>query len=421
MMAKLKILVVDNWIDAREGLIEVFKHPPESIQDLMAKFGNVEIVVEDAKSSNSAIKKIENARKEGANYNILILDLRLVPEDCIADNQDKTLIEEEPEEGIRVLKAIRPSDFTACVVTSAVRDYDAAIQLFEHPVTAFIPKSAEIRNIDFSESLWQTAISAWRKMWLQCQYHESELRIERVNWTLKQSKEELADLYSSLISSKSSDLLKTFDEITGQLNDRFMINFERDSEDPLIQRLDTMKKIIGSLAIEAANLRGTPLLTKENFRMVNLVEMCKKIKEKYSAALLFHQVRFTFPEQELSEYNIETFSDDLQSIIEEVVFGTIRSYPKCDVKDVAPSRNIDISFESKEGKMYITIKDNSVEISEKTREQLRNNEHIDPKDERGWGLSLANRMAYNMGVRLEIGPSKAGNIIIIRIPINKNA
>lgn len=394
MATSATILVVDDKELTLNRHVRIFEKPSK---DFVAQYGDVSFIIEAARSKSGAISKLEEARKRRRPFDIALLDLNLPTYDG-----GKA---EGPDKGIEVLQSIPPSDYTAVVIVSDYPSFGNALKAFKAGAMDFVPTPQEEDS-----PIWIAAMNAWERAWLQARYHESELEVEHLSWALDQTKDALASEFAGLLTRGMQGVLDGVNTLWTQLDDRYLLKAERDTGDPIILAVRSIEEAAKSTIAKGTELRMRTVCRKAEYGKVDLDSLIRNVEDRLRPALIFRHVHLAI--ESPGGIELETFSEDLRVIVEEMLLGSIVAHAKegQEKPTARPWQDLHIVLARDITRRLVSLRmsDEAPSIPEETCQVINARGAIARENRRAWGLSLAQRMAHNIGAKIEAVPSATG-------------
>jgi CheY-like chemotaxis protein len=387
---KLRVLIVEDDKYQAEAISYILKATDERhMKD--AGIDGFEITV--VNYAADARKAIEQAARDAAAYDLLLLDLGL-PENPGED--------EKPEMGIELLKLAKDREAArGIIVISVFTDLERYALL---AATDFIGKPYG------KEELQARALSAWkavREKHRQRKISEGDLALYAnigIIYRLSSCFSRFAHSAQREVEEMRGDLLERFGELqpdtAPELLDRRLVMMES-----LIQRArDEWREIQEPFQITGDTPYGLAI-EEEIRRFAEELRPCIAIKLEPPAG---HDVR------------ILSFKDDFRNnalmIIREILTGGLSETNQADLSTLP---EVVVNIEKKTGMAEISFRDSFSPIPADHAEQITKGEIIPPRDGqwRAWGLSVVQSLALRSGGRLIVDPLEDGNLITYRVTL----
>jgi signal transduction histidine kinase len=303
---------------------------------------------------------------------------------------------------------------------SAFGDVEDVIDVFRMGAIDYLRKP-----VDPDREIWARALCAWEKAWMKARQRDLEIRLDRWAWALGESAEGVADAFTTIVLEEMTKVRDCMGEFAGQLNDRYMLNVDRDETDPIVGTFLRMQGAVGSVLQRTADLRNAGTARVAQYDTVDLKDLLMMAVVKLSPALIFRHVKLDISAQ--CQTRIATFSEDVRMILEEMLFGSIDAYrviDRDDIPTIRSQRNVNVTVTHDEGRhmIVVSVTDQAPPMPDDVCTQIRLGRQVPRGHERGWALSLVQRMARNIGGCIEVAPLiDKGNRVSLFIPVADHA
>lgn len=392
-MKKPSMLVVEDEERQLKRLVKLFRDSVRSMGPIVQRYGIEGFDVDAAATGAGALQWLGEANARARPYDVVLLDVHLP-----RDEDDPT---QSLEVGKKLLDCIvEHHSANAVVVVSAYGP-------FEHLDVEMLKKGA----MDFvhkpyrEEPLVFAVMQAWEKAWYRLRNREQE---KRFAWALEQSRGEIADRLTNTVTRHTSTLLGHSQHLKEYLEERYQLNLERDKDDPICRAVKGIEDAARSAAQECSVLRSGLGGEAPALSLVNVRQSLEEVTQKLHPALIFRRVNLELPDE--GEGEIKTFRDDLRTVLEEVLFSAVDAS--------AEQGTVKASITRSESALEVCVLDECEPLHSKVCDRIEKGEPMERAEGRGWGLSLAQRVARNMGARLEVRPlPERGNIVTLRLPV----
>jgi len=383
------VLVVEDkqeWIESFERDLH---NPPPLV---LSKYGDLSFCVDTVQSLDEGSLRLEQAHKQQRPYDIAIVDLE-IPQTTGGENP---LV----KHGLELIRRI-PSARTAVVVVSIHAHFSNVRAAFVSGALDFVSKDSYS-----PEDLLNAVMEAWEKTWMSCRHRESELWKDRLLMQLQQFKDEVADRFTTLLTSRAGRLLNAVDSVAEGLDDRFLLSEEREPDDSIVKSLKQIRSETEQMLQRASELRQRISPRERRVKPVDAMDILRSVSDKLYPAQIFRRTRVKLPDPAPPSVMVGSFSEDVAAILEEVLFGSITAYPSLDKSRSGPLSStwneVVVSVNEKDDSVSIIIEDAASPEPLKPYDPLTAPTEELRRRHREWGVWLAQRTAHNIGAQLTV-------------------
>ena len=393
MNMKPTLLIVEDEEPIRIDLKETFANPPA---DFKQQYGIDGFLVSTADRAEAAVEDLRAARAITP-YDVLLLDLGL-PEKRESGEFNNY------EVGIRLLqKEVNEGACTNVVVASAHGDKTAVlVELIRtRAVFDFVQKPWDRRNQQVFDSVMQAFFRGQHRLW-------QDVRRQRFEgWLLVQACVQVADRMARAVSTGLENVLTQAETLRDRIDCH--IPEKLTHSHPLMQYFNRIQFAINHTKSECARTRGSVSPSARRLEKVALGPIVEEALQELRPGFITKELTPIGPAA--AQLSVHTLRADLKTVIKEIVFSAIEASPdrgriRIQVKEEAQRKTIDVS-----------VVDEGSPLNEDMCRRISRGDLVEREEERAWALSLAGRMARNMGARIEPVATEAGNLVSLRIPV----
>jgi len=386
-----RVLIVEDDDESRQAYESSFRHPPRGF---VSRYGDVKFeTIVGVRGRDKALDELQAASDQGWSFDILVLDLS-IPE----KEDDHELQHCDSGHGLEVQK--KAPQGTAVVVVSDYGTFNNVKTAFREGALDFLKKPVII------EQVMDSAMQAWEKTWMSCRHRESQLWKDRLLMQLQQFKDEVADRFTTLLTSRAGRLLNAVDSVAEGLDDRFLLSEEREPDDSIVKSLKQIRSETEQMLQRASELRQRISPRERRVKPVDAMDILRSVSDKLYPAQIFRRTRVKLPDPAPPSVMIGSFSEDVAAILEEVLFGSITAYPSLDKSRSGPLSStwneVVVSVNEKDDSVSIIIEDAASPEPLKPYDPLTAPTEELRRRHREWGVWLAQRTAHNIGAQLTV-------------------
>lgn len=354
--------------------------------------------IDIARCVEDARDLLRKSRKRQNGYEAVLLDLGLPL--TMQDLDDENV---SPENGRQLLTEIRHGfpHIAVLVYTrfATPRNYVHAIQW---GAADFVEKPDQLGE-GLQELLGRlvACVGRTRRAVHDHLSHLRELRIAELDRKLRHER------LSKRISEEVSRVSDAVRELSQLLSQRYGLDLRQDVDDPICRQLAAAKEAVASIAENT--WRGLPE-TEAAYRVVEVGDL---VREETRRVWPCHLHRGVSVQEDLrGPLQTKTFKEDLGLMVAQLVLDTMDAAPDGDSVKVSCQR-------SEDGNEIVISAERSGEpISQEVRRLLEAGEWPeDEPDSLARGLCFLQRMANNIGGRLEVPPAGERQVVTLRIPV----
>jgi len=392
MISDPSLLIVEDKKRTREDLEYEFSQPPGEFQ---RRYGISGFRVETADSAKAALEKLKRARK-AIPFDVMLLDLGL-PRRSGARSIDEWQV------GVRLLRSVSDRSCTAIVVIS-VHGYrpEVLIDLIRtRAIYDFVQKPWDPENKQVLESVAQAYFRGQHRIWEEIRRGRAE------HWLLVQACAQVADRMARVVSAGIGDLVAEAERLKSQLEGQLHAPLAFDN--PVSKSLADLR--VGALSIVERCTGARKNVSPEfgELQRVALESIVDRVVQKLGAG--FTCKKLTLEGPRAGEHTVHTFPDAVRNILEEMVFSAVEASPeqgnvRLQVAPVEETRTVEVS-----------VADEGEPLDSELCQRIAGAEPIARKNGRGWGLSLAQRVANDIGASIVPKSTESGNTVTLRIPL----
>lgn len=386
-----RLLIVEDEEDDRENLLELFSSPEQKYVDA---YGFNAFDCDVAVTGSDAEELLKRAVQTMRPYDVLILDLGLPPTAGARENK---------KVGIQILKSLDERACAAVVVESVHTGIHTFIDLLRARTAEFIPKPWE------SEEMFRTVVQALKIGRERQKNRYEQLVKDHEQWRLLQSRAQLADRMGRVVSDGVGKILDEVDHLTDLMYNRYQLDVQRDSKDPVCEAIQRLGKSARSTSKRFAEARQEVSQFSESLEMVCLEDAIATVVKSLWDGLVYRRMKFHGPSDGM--HKVRTFRRDVLTVLEEVLFKAIEASKEGD------ELRCEVHEDVKHRTMGVSITDQTEPMNESYVKNMFENRSLIPEDGRMWGLSMAQGVAGNIGGRIEVRGTEQGNTVTFSIPV----
>jgi CheY-like chemotaxis protein len=390
-----RLLIIEDEPLHLRNLEERFSSPPRAYEDT---YGLPAFKVDTAATGAEALQLLGKAAAETRQYDVVILDLGL-PSVNPSDGADK-------QTGHGILESVHRENqdgCTAVIIHSVYSEVASVLHLLRTGAADFVPKPCREEAIVQSVArAYKVARARQHGRWLTyCQR-----RLE--HWLLIQACSEVADGMRRLVSDGLSKVLLQVHELITLMRQRYQLNLEYDAHEPVCKALKALREGVISTKRDCANNQYAARANSGPRERMLIKSVLDSAVDKLRPGFVYRRICL---ERSTSQHSVHTFRADLENIVQEMMFSAIES------SEEGAAVTCTVEWGSNGLTADIGIADQAVPLEQSVCDRIAQGEVLDQTVGRGWGLSLAQRLAHNMGARIEIKATTSGNTVILRIPV----
>ncbi len=419
---KLRALVVEDDPGQLDGLELAFR----SISEIeRRRYGIGEIFVETADCAQTARKKLEEASRSGQPFDILLDDLNLPTPPG------------GKEEGVRVGLGLlefahNKKAAKEIVVVSAFTDFESVSTAFLRGAVDFISKPYD------RQYLQGRVLQLWERRLMK---ESARVFEDRLKTLIPFARLEFINQVNSHLSNVVQTILREAEGMKLSFSERFGIDAQNDSQDPLLEHLaamkqaaieaqeeyvetremgqDLFKKYIPVVGQPQAQLVVSPDILNDKFIVGFIEDILREVVDAISSCLTVKRVDVKIPEERKTQ--VISFGQDVRTVLSEIILGGISGLP--DQNNLSKDIIITVDKTEKDGKAEVRFVDNLDLIPVEKATAINTGESLKPDDDlgRAWGLSVVHHVARRGGGHLSVEASRQGNVITYFIPLAQNA
>jgi CheY-like chemotaxis protein len=404
-----KLLIVEDHPHLGPALKRTFEAPAQRQRDA---FAIDRFTVDLATNRAHAEALLKKAADSFQPYDVLLLDLE-IPE---SEGQPAKM-----DEGFKILPLIRDPPYTQVVLNSQYINLKKLHKPVQSGIFDYIIKQDRDKlDDDGKADALQTVINAYRKGLLrQKSMWEEFLRKRSEQWRLFQTCARMVDYVSQIVTDGVGRLREHGRNLGDLLAARYELRPEHDAGDPLCQAVQQIMDDADRISAEIPGVRhflgDASLEEEEELLREGVVEdLVRAGAAKCLPGLAFKGLSLSHLPQGRHEARI--FSHDIEMILYELICNAI------EVSESGQEISVDVvEMRGSQGERTIEVRveDQAPSLEKRIRDAIAANRPLGIKDGRGWGLSLAQRVAENSGAWIDIQetPSGVGNTVILHIPV----
>lgn len=412
---KLRALVVEDDPDQLEGLALAFRSISEAER---RRYGIDEVSVEQADCAAVAREKLEKVSQSGQPFDILLQDLNL-------PNHPGGK-EEGVGVGLDLLNfAHNRNAAKEIAIVSVNTDFDSVSTAFHRGAIDFIPKPYEPKDLP------GRIVQLWNRKLMK---ESTRVFEERLKTLIPFARMEFINQISSHLSNVVQTILREADGMKRSFSERFGIDDQNGSQDPLLENLAAIKRTAVETHKEYLETRAmgqnlfkkyTPLhpaapptQPNNNFLVVFIEDILREVVDAISPGLTVKRVEVKIPDGRKTQ--VISFGQDVRTTLSEIILGGISELP--DQNNLSKDIIITVDKTEKDGKAEVCFVDNLDPIPDEKAKEVNTGTSLKPDDGlgRAWGLSVVHQVALRGGGRLSVESSAQGNVITYFIPLAQN-
>jgi CheY-like chemotaxis protein len=403
-----KLLIVEDHVYHGPILKRTFESPLERNR---SAFAIEHFVVDLADNRETAEELLAHAAQSFQPYDALLLDLEIPPRPG-----EKTRM----DEGFKVLRAVDERSCLQVVINSIHIDLQKLHKLVQSGIYDYIIKKKEVELDDDDKAYtFQVVSNAYKKSALRLRSQWEEFLQERTErWRLVQTCAQMVDCVSKIVTDGVGRLREHCRGLGDLLASQYELRLERDADDPLCQAVGNIMDDASGIASELVGARA--LWIKESGSTdhppheENLEALVEESALRCLPGLALKGLKLNRSINGNHEARI--FRHDVEMIIEELICNAVEA------SDVGQELSIRIDESTglhRERTIQVCVIDEGERITKAERDAIAANRPLPVGKGRGWGLSLAQRVAETSGAWIDVkpGPTELGNTVTLHIPV----
>lgn len=421
---KLRALVVEDDPDQLDGLEIAFR----SISEIeRRRYGIDGISVEKADCAQVAREKLEEASRLGQPFDILLQDLNL-PTPPKGEEEGVWI-------GLGLLEFAHDKKAAKEIgVVSVNTDFDSVSTAFLRGAVDFIPKPYKTKDLP------GRILQLWERRVMK---ESARVFEDRLKTLIPFARLEFINQINSHLSNVVQTILREAEGMKRGFSERFGIDAQNDSQDPLLEHLAAMKqaaieaqeecvetsevgqglfkKYIPVVRQPQAQLVVPPDIPNDKFVLGFIEDILQEVVEAVSSCLTVKRVDVKIKIPEERKTQVISFGQDVRTVLSEIILGGISRLP--DQNNLSKDIIITVDKTEKDGKAAVRFVDNLDPIPVEKATAINTGESLKPDDDlgRAWGLSVVHHVALRGGGHLSVESSGQGNVVTYFIPLAQNA
>jgi signal transduction histidine kinase len=395
-MQKKRLLIVEDRDEIQTDLRKWFEEPPLLFQQAYHSPG---FDVTAVKTGIEAQAVLKDAAATMRPYDGAILDLG-IPKD--------SGMEPFPEVGMDVLESISDDACLAVVIHSIHQELPLFIRLLKSRSAVFMPKDSN----ETGEHIFRSVVQACedgrlrqKGRWEDWQRRRSE------QWLLIQSGSRMADHLTRIVSDGITNVLSGVSRMQSILENDYRLDPKEDGAlafGTLHQieqaALETMK----NCATRRSQLNSS-LGTQEQ---VVVESVLKEVAYEMREGLFFRRLSISLPEH--GTHRLHAFWKEAISILRELLYYAVVS------SDESSELRFGVRQSTETSLLEISVTARGSPIDDEMRRGIGEPDSLEQKCGNEWDLSLAQRVAQNIGARINVESTATGNTFTLSLPVFAN-
>jgi ActR/RegA family two-component response regulator len=360
--------------------------------------------VDEARSTQEARQCLQEASRSKRPYEVVLLDLQLPATD--QDAKDGKALEEH---GRDLLAHITSAFDAAVVILTGFPKPVNFIHAVREGAADFLVKPLETREDE--KMLFARLLNAVGKTG---EIVHRKLRARRLLWLEDHDRRSDRERFARLVSEKVGRISDELHLLTETLSRRYGLDRRHNAEDTVCRYLAAIEATGNDLVQQA--WKSVEEEEPACFEKVDVAVIMAEQIDRARPCYLHRGVGLEWTGASEGELQTKTFPEDLRLMIAELVLGTLETAPRGSVVELSGER-------SDEGKdIVIAASRSGKAIPKGVQVSLRKGNWVHETAEGNWqGLYFLQRIANNIGARLEIDSGDEKTIVALRIPVTENA
>ena len=388
------ILIAEDTDSIRLNLQEVFSAPPQEYSDA---YGIPRFHVETAATGTEAEIKLLSALRRWKPYDVISLDLGLPKK--AGDNP-------APSVGLKILNDLSDGPLkgagSAVVIQTVHTDLPTFLDTLRANVADFVPKPCG------TEDFFRSVTLVYKKTRQEQKTKWEEYKLRRDNqWVLVQACAQVADSMARIVSEGLGEILSHTRELGDLLEEQLMLDPVQDSDHPICRGLERIRETAATTVHQCAASRTAAMPVPSPIEKIDLSRQLEGVLNRLRFGFAYRHLEVSVEGED--GVSVRASGSDLDLLLEEMLFGAMEA------SEAEQRITIKIIREPEAGSALVEVRDHGPLIQLWDGERLAKNHELDEAGERGWRLSLAERVALNVGGRLEVRASEGGNRVILAL------
>ncbi|MBI5821362.1 MAG: hypothetical protein HZA88_20535 [Verrucomicrobia bacterium] len=399
MTLKPRLLFVEDEKHTRIRFQRVLSAPEQKFADV---YQLPSFDVTTAATGHEAQRRLAEAIACFNPYDVLALDLGLPRED--PQGEPDMLV------GLDVLRNLDERSSLAVVVPSVHYETSTLVELLRVRPVHFVPKPYT------AEELIRSVAEAYRFGQKHLAQRVGLLNEQRMRtWHVVQGRAQIADNIARLVSKGMGSVLHRLEQLEDLLHDRYQLDEDRDHEDPVCEALMSLRDTVAKVSQPSLNGRETCARRAETQDTVIIEDVLEQALQELWPLIAYRRLSLTRPSAR--KHSIHTFRHYITMLVQELVFNAAKASAQ------GANLRIAVMRDGETETLNVDIVDSAPVIPSILSTLIHNGDPLAVGDEltaeedRGWGLSLVQRVANNIGARISIAPEKSGNRVTLHIPL----
>ncbi|HUT90069.1 MAG TPA: response regulator [Thermoguttaceae bacterium] len=374
----------------------LLRTPPSDWSDGAGAMG---FAVDEATSAEQARQRLDQAFRDKRPYDVILLDMQLPATE--RDAEDDKAFEEA---GRKLLTDIRASCDTAVVVLTGFPSPQNFIHAVREGAADFLAKPLASRE-DEKMLFTRLVIAVGRTR----EAVHRKLRLQRLLWLKDHDRRSDHERFAKLVSEAMGRISDELHGLAETLSRRYGLDPNRDAEDPVCRHVAAVEEMGNDLARTICKS-----IEQEEPARFEKVDVAATMTEQIARArpcYLHRGVRLEWTPSE-AELQTKTFPEDLRLMVAELILGTLEL--------AASESTVQLSSQrSEDGRdIVISATRSGKRVPKEVQKLLREGRWVRTQGNSDWqGLSFLQRIANNIGARLDIKSSDERTVVSLRIPI----
>jgi CheY-like chemotaxis protein len=399
----MRILIVEDEFVILRHLERTFSAPPSV---LIAKYGEINFIVETARNATDAKKKLFAAIETGQPFDAVLFDLGLP---LVDDQEDK-------EHGLAILRELKSrkvKDANAIaahviVVASGNRQEEVLKELIKDTqIDDFVGKPwDEANEIPFRRII--DAITVHR---VRMKSEWEKKKNERFGmWWIGAIQKSALYTHAELVTTGVSLAEIHLRELRQRIEEYCPVSFRDDTGHPVVNQLSKLQHAIAGIAIELtrSSIEGGIDANQQNSDEQSFSSEIKRIFQTVRCGCIAKNLRVEI--QGNLGISIQTPITPVGIMLEEILIGIIEASED--------GTTIPIEIVENSGNVEVVFKDSNSDLNFIDSPQFQGGPSKVEVGGRAWRLGLVKHIAWGIGADLsmKVGCDGIGSVITLRLP-----
>ncbi len=396
----VRVLIVEDDIKTVQSIRSSLE---DITSDEKRRLGIERFSFDIAASRADALEKLAQATLNETPYHLMLLDLSLP-----AKTGD---LEEDPENGFKILAEARASDSVIETVIISVLNYVSYVARgFRGGALDFVPKPFE------RSELQDRILASWKRV---LEKLNNETLDHRLRETIPYDAQGWAYRFGSCFSALTQEVFHNVEQLEGELGERLGLNARTDAQDSLLRYLEAMvvsvrKSKQAWAALQDLLPKGMWPKEEEQPQKYYVAELLSELEVELTPSLIVRQVEMALPS--VQDIEVRSFYQDVKMVLKELILGALcelTSYFESEKK-----RTLEVKIETTATYAQVIFSGELFRFDEQTKRSLQEKQwQNDGQFGQAWGLSVAQHIALRGGGRLQIGSESQPDSVTYFIPL----